>query len=105
MTTNCWSCGGDTAGPRRVVGPVPALVICERCIIEPHPETGNMAQNLSCVFCGTQLGKPRGWFRRRPPLRIGIQRGDQVTCEECLLLMRDIVAEWENTTWERHDAV
>ena len=53
-------------------------------------------QDAACVFCGEQLGRTRGWLRRRPPLLVGIKRGGQVMCEECLQLMKDIAAEWND---------
>ena len=92
----CWGCGGEIAGPRHVVGPSAALVICEPCILQSYPETGTPQQDAACVFCGEQLGRTRGWLRRRPPLLVGIKRGGQVMCEECLQLMKDIAAEWNN---------
>ena len=105
IVTNCWSCDGEITGPRRVVGPSAELVMCERCILEPHVETGQVLKDVACVFCGSELGKQRGWFGRRPPLRIGIQRRDQVTCDACLQLMRDIAAEWDEVDWDDHGAV
>ena len=91
---NCWCCGAEIRGNRRVVGRSPEQVVCERCILEPHAESGGTLLGARCVFCGEDLGRPRGWFRRRPALRVGIQRHRQVMCEECLQLMKDIAAGW-----------
>jgi len=96
IVVKCWGCGGDIAGPRHVIGPSPELVMCERCILRSYAETGDALQDAACVFCGEQLGRTRGWLRRRPPLRVGIRRGGQVMCEECLQLMKDIAAEWDD---------
>jgi len=85
----CWSCGRQSA---HLIERGGGLAVCEACVLRLHVEAGSDFAG-ACAFCGQQMGVRRGWLRRRPALRVGLRRGEEAMCDECLRGLRDAVAQ------------
>jgi hypothetical protein len=93
---NCAFCNTETS--RGVRGPA-VLFICFGCVgnlsVEKEIDTEG-----KCSWCGTALGKVKGFFRRRKIKAVALNENTGVIlCNECGLLCCDIM---KNETQAHH---
>lgn len=83
----CFACGSSE---RLIAGPGD-LAFCHRCTTLADT-AGAIAYSGPCAFCDTQIGRRIGFINRRT-LTAPVVTNGLAVCNECLALLKDIVAE------------